>query len=133
MIGLDTNVLVRYLVQDDAGQAEMASRQIESLTADCPGFINRAVLCELVWVLERAYGYAKSTVVDALSQIVRTAQFRVEDLADVVRAIEIYRSRHANFADGLIGMGNHRMGCKTTVTLDRRASRLAEFKHLRGQ
>ena len=72
MIGLDTNILVRYLVEDDAKQASKAAHLIETrCTEDSPGFINRVVLCELVWVLESAYGYPLATVAANTTSTVR--------------------------------------------------------------
>jgi predicted nucleic acid-binding protein len=80
MIGLDTNVLVRYLVQDDPGQSRKATQVIaKQCTRDDPGFINRIVLCELVWVLESAYGYSKDTIVAVLEKLLRTSQLKIED------------------------------------------------------
>ena len=80
MIGIDTNVLVRHLVQDDPRQAHAATQVItKQCTRDNPGFINRIVLCELVWVLESAYGYSKDTIVNVLDRLLRTSQLRVED------------------------------------------------------
>ena len=79
MIGLDTNVLVRHLVQDDPAQSHAATQVItKRCTRDEPGFINRIVLCELVWVLESAYGYSKDTIVVVLDKILRTSQLKIE-------------------------------------------------------
>ena len=64
MIGVDTNVLVRYIVQDDVEQSKIASRFIEGLISSSkPGFVNQIVLCELVWVLKRAYHYDKTIII----------------------------------------------------------------------
>jgi len=80
MTGIDTNVLVRYLVQDDAEQARKATHFISNECAsDNPGLINRIVLCELVWVLESSYGYPRAQVAFTLEKILRTTQFKVED------------------------------------------------------
>ncbi len=79
MTGIDTKVLVRYLVQDDPEQARKATRFITNECAsEDPGFINRIVLSELVWVLETAYGYAREQVSLALGKILRTAHFEIE-------------------------------------------------------
>jgi len=81
VIGLDTNVLVRYLVRDNPDQAQIAAAAIASdCTRESPAFINRIVLCELVWVLESAYGYSKETIIGVLEKVFRTAQFQVEDV-----------------------------------------------------
>jgi predicted nucleic acid-binding protein len=78
MIGIDTNVLVRHLVQDDLRQARAATQVItQRCTRDDPGFINRIVLCELVWVLESAYGYPKVTIVAVLEKCCEPASSRL--------------------------------------------------------
>ena len=80
MIGLDTNVLVRHLIQDEPRQSRVASACIENqCSREEPGFINRVVLCELVWVLESAYGFERARIAPVLESILQTAQFRVED------------------------------------------------------
>ena len=128
MIGLDTNVLVRHLVQDDPGQSRRASRLIsQECTRETPGFINRIVLCELVWVLESAYGYPKETIAGVLEKVLRTSQFRVEDVQSAWTAFRLYRKGKADFADCLLGTVNHRQGCDRTVTFDQHAGRLDGF------
>lgn len=73
MIGLDTNVLVRYIVQDEPAQARSATQLIERvLTPEHPGFVNYVVICELVWVLESAYGFARAQIIPVLRQLLAT-------------------------------------------------------------
>ncbi len=92
MIGIDTNVLVRHLVQDDPRQSHAATQVItKQCTRDNPGFINRIVLCELVWVLESAYGYSKDTIVNVLDRLLRTSQLRVEDAQTAWTAYRLYQ------------------------------------------
>lgn len=130
MTGIDTNVLVRYLVQDDAEQARKATYFITNeCSTDDTGLINRIVLCELVWVLETAYEYPRSAVAMALEKILRTAQFTVEDHQEAWLAFRDYQNG-ADFADALIAAINRRFGCGVTVTFDRRASRPAGFAAL---
>jgi predicted nucleic-acid-binding protein len=129
MIGLDTNVLVRYLVQDDPGQSRKAIQVItKQCTRDDPGFINRIVLCELVWVLESAYGYSKNTIVAVLEKLLRTSQLKVEDVQAAWTAFRMYQKGKADFADCLMGTTNRLEGCETTVTLDQAASKLEGFR-----
>ncbi len=128
MIGLDTNVLVRYLVQDDADQARRAARLIETrCTPDQPGFVNRIVLCELVWVLESCYDQSRDVVAAILSRLLRSAELIIEDAKDAEHAIKAYRGRGVDFADALVGETNRRNGCATTATFDRKAARLESF------
>jgi predicted nucleic-acid-binding protein len=129
MIGLDTNVLVRYLVQDDPGQSRKAKQVItKQCTGDDPGFINRIVLCELVWVLESAYGYSKDTIVTVLEKLLRTSQLKIEDVQAAWTAFRMYQKGKADFADCLMGATNRLGGCETTVSFDQAASRLEGFR-----
>jgi predicted nucleic-acid-binding protein len=124
MIGLDTNVLVRYVVQDDARQARLASKAIEThCSAEHPGFVALLVLVELVWVLDRGYGYSRAQVAAVLEGLVASAELLVEQ-PDLARtAIATYGSTGMDFADCLIGLVNRSRGCTTTLTFDRRAAK----------
>jgi predicted nucleic-acid-binding protein len=120
MTGLDTNVLVRYLTQDDPGQAKKASAIIEEAAMKGEKLlIHPVVLCELVWVLETAYDYGRNDVATTLDRIVRTAQFEIADKEIVWSAWADYRSGKGDFADYLIGRANGRLGAAHTVTFDR--------------
>ena len=74
MIGLDTNVLVRYIVEDDDKQARIATRVIEGCTADAPGFVSHLVLVELIWVLSSCYGADKASLIKVVQQLLQTKQ-----------------------------------------------------------
>ena len=131
MIGLDTNVLVRYLVQDDPGQSRKATQVIaKRCTRDDPGVVNRIVLCELVWVLESAYGYSKDTIVAVLEKLLRTSQLKIEDMQSAWIAFRMYQKGKADFADCLLGTTNRFGGCIETVTFDQAASKLEVFQLL---
>ena len=124
MIGFDTNVLVRYIVQDDPVQADAATRLIESrCTAQTPGYVSALVLMELVWVLTTAYRYEKPTIAAVIAQILRAAEFMVEDRDTVWAALRTCEARAAEFADCLIAARNHAHGVAETYTFDRRAAR----------
>ncbi len=130
MIGVDTNVLVRYLTLDDAQQSAIASKFLDQhCTEEQPGYINRIVQCELVWVLGRAYKYSRKQIAYALEMIFRTRQFRIEDHEAALGALRLYRQGKADYADALMGFSNRSAGCTTTVTFDRNASKLDLFKH----
>ena len=127
MTGIDTNVLVRYLVQDDPDQARKAERFISNeCSAEAPALINRIVMCELVWVLETAYGYPRATVAFALEKILRTTQFLVEDHQSAWLSLREYQAG-GDFADVFIGAVNRELGCSHTVTFDRKAARRSTF------
>ncbi len=128
MIGLDTNVLVRYIVHDDPGQSAAAERLIESrCTAQAPGYVSVPVLVELVWVLTSAYDYEKAAVIPVIRQLLLTAEFEIEDRQTVWAALREFESGGANFADYLIAHRNHARGCTRTYTFDLRAGRGSHF------
>ena len=127
MIGLDTNVLIRHLTQDEPQQAERASALIQTACSiDEPGYINRVVICEIVWVLERAYRYERSLIASCLETILRTADLRVENEKAAWAALARYRDGY-DFADPLIGETNILAGVDKTYTFDKRASELDAF------
>ncbi|MBI5097983.1 MAG: type II toxin-antitoxin system VapC family toxin [Nitrospirae bacterium] len=120
MKGIDTNVLVRYLVMDDEEQAKTASACIKKIADNgelC--FISVIVLCELIWVLESAYEFPKNEIAGAVDKILATKQFEIES-RDVVRfAVNDYREGKGDFADYVIGRKNRLIGCEFTFTFDR--------------
>jgi predicted nucleic-acid-binding protein len=120
VIGLDTNILARYLTQDDPAQSRRANTVIAEATRRgdrCA--VNTIVLCELVWVLRDAYGFDRGTVVTTLEKILDTAQFVVEDRDVARRALADYRQGPGDFSDYLIGWRNRQAGCSETATFDR--------------
>ena len=121
MTGLDTNVLVRYIMQDDVRQARLASELIETFTVDEPGFISLVAVIELVWVLLSSFELARSQVVQALEVLLRTKEIQVENAATVWRAVRLYRASPADFADCLIERSATVAGCTRTMTFDRGA------------
>ena len=131
MIGIDTNVLVRHLVQDDPRQSRVATQVItKQCTRESPGFVNRIVLCELVWVLESAYGYSKETIVNVLDKLLRTSQLKIEDPQSAWTSFRMYQKGKADFSDCLLGTTNRLGGCESTVTFDQTASKLDGFQLL---
>ncbi len=119
MIGLDTNILVRYLTQDDPDQARKATHEIEKgLSAGQLFFIADIVLCELVWVLETAYQYYRREIVPVLENILRTKQFQFENKDLLWKSLADYRNKKGDFADHLIGRAGHKAGCSETLTFD---------------
>lgn len=122
MIGVDTNVLVRYLTQDDPAQARLATKAIEGLTATQPGYLGIVTLVETSWVLRHAYGFDAKDVTEVLEDLVSTDEFVVENPALVGRALEA-AAAGADFADALIADTARQAGCEHTVTFDRRAAK----------
>ena len=131
MIGLDINVLVRYLTRDDAGQYAKAAALIDAAANRGEQFVvNIAVLCELAWVLGSSYRYSREEIAGALEQILATAQFEVERLDDARQALRDFRSTKADFSDALIGRINRSLGAEHTVTFDRSLKAVETFKML---
>jgi predicted nucleic-acid-binding protein len=131
MKALDTNVLVRYLTRDDPAQERAASRFLEAARARSePILVNLIVLCELVWVLGRAYEYSKAEVAAAIEQLLTTEQIVVEEADLAWLALSDFRATKADFADCLIGRKNLRLGSETTVTFDGRLRGLVGFATL---
>ena len=124
MIALDANVLVRYLVRDDAAQAEVARALLETLSPDRRGYVCREVVVELVWVLERAYGFDRDDIATILEQLVTTAGLVIESADDVARAASGYRLGGAGFADRMICAAAQRSGVVDIYTFDRTAAEL---------
>ena len=131
MIGLETNVLIRYLVQDDKTQAAKANKLIEGkLTKDMPGFINHITLVEAVWVLESCYDVKKQEIARIIEQIVSTKQLYLQEIEVVLKALRVFRSNNIDFADALIGTINQALGCEKTYTFDKKPAKLELFEGL---
>jgi predicted nucleic-acid-binding protein len=128
MIGLDTNVLVRYLAQDDPVQSPKAIALIEQgLTEQEPGFISVVAMAETVWVLERAYGIADADIATAIERTLQVESLVVESEQEVFTAMVALKEGHGSFADALIGALGARAGCSRTLTFDQKALRLPGF------
>ena len=131
MKAVDTNVLVRYLVQDDPRQGRRAADFIETAGSGVEQIlIGNIVLCELVWVLESAYEYKKAEIADTIEKTLQAAAFRFES-KDIIRAaLAEYRMSEADFADCLIGRIHRSLGCEATVTFDTGLRKLETFQLL---
>lgn len=123
MIGLDTNVLVRYIMQDDPRQSPLATRTLESLSTESPGFVPLAAIVELAWVLTSAYELSRSQLIEALEALLQTRELSVEHGATVWKGVRLMRSTGADFADCLIACSAGTAGCSRTMTFDRDAAR----------
>ena len=131
MIGIDTNILVRYIVQDDEEQARLAALVLEEKLSDNnQGLVNAVVLCELVWVLRRAYGYRKEQVVEVLRSLLSFADLMIDRVDDAWRALREYETGSADFSDYYIGQMNRTLHAETTYTLDRKAGAGVHFTSL---
>jgi len=125
MIGLDTNVLVRYIMQDDPKQSAKATQLIESLDSDSPGFVSIVSVIELYWVLTSCYALSNVQVKQALEALLRTKQILVDRADQVMRALRVFADGKSDFADCLIERTAAGAGCTGTMTFDTGAAKHA--------
>jgi predicted nucleic-acid-binding protein len=131
MIGLDTNVLVRYLTQDDPIQSPKATDLIErALTESERGYISIVAMVETTWVLERTYRFSATSIAVAIERMLQARVLTVESEQEVFTAMIAMKERRASFSDALVGALGAKAGCSRTVTFDRRAARLENFQLL---
>lgn len=129
MIGLDTNILVRYLTQDDPVQSRIATEIMERrLGEELPGFVSVVVMVETVWVLERAYGFSSPEIATAVERVLQTDVLVVENEREVFTAMTALKEGRGSFADAVIGAVSAKAGCSYTLTFDQKASRLRDFR-----
>ncbi|KJV81170.1 PIN domain protein [Rickettsia hoogstraalii str. RCCE3] len=134
MIGIDTNILIRYLTGDYKVQSIKAIELIEKYSGkENSIFINNIVICvcELVWVLERGYKYSKGQIISVLKEIFSTVEFSFENQQVLWLSVLEYENYKTDFSDILIGKLNIFNGCNYTVTFDKAASELTMFRFLR--
>lgn len=122
MIGLDTNIIIRYLTQDDEKQAKIATQIIENeLNIKNQGFISLIVLVEVVWVLMRCYDQTKSDLYPVINQLLTTKQFQVEKLDYAFIALRKWQQGKGDFSDALIATVAQKENCSYTLTFDKKA------------
>ena len=122
MIGLDTNIVVRYLTHDEPAQTAKAIELFTSLSADAPGFLSLIALVESVWVLERSYRFTKDEIVRVVETFLRGREVIVERAVLVSQALRAFNTTGVDFSDCVIERCGHAAECKYTGTFDRRAT-----------
>jgi predicted nucleic-acid-binding protein len=129
MIGLDTNILVRYLTQDDPIQSRIATGIIERrLTEENPGFVSMVAMVETVWVLDRAYEFSHLEIAAALERMLQIEVLVVEQEEEVFTAMIALKQGQGSFADALIARVGAKAGCSHTLTFDQKALGLPGFE-----
>ncbi|MCX4024722.1 type II toxin-antitoxin system VapC family toxin [Endozoicomonas sp. SM1973] len=122
MFGLDTNVLVRYITQDDPKQAKLATSLIETkLSEQVPGYITLISLVEVFWVLKRAYGAGKAELLEVITTVLTTKKFVVENHREACKALRLYQEGNGDFSDALIAVLSLNEGCAKVYTFDKKA------------
>ena len=125
MTGLDTNVIVRFLMKDDAEQAALATKVFAEFTTAAPGFVCREVLVELVWVLQKIYRLPRTDIADAIEGLLGARELLMEAADRVAIAVDRYRKGGPGLADQMIALAGQGAGCQATVTFDRKATGLS--------
>ena len=124
MIGIDTNVLVRYIAQDDAVQSRRATAFIEKeCSVSVPGYVGLIVLVEVIWVSESSYGATRVEVAEILRRILSIKQLAIENTEMAWKALRLFESSNSDFADCLIAQSASTAGCTKTVTFDKQAAK----------
>lgn len=129
MKALDTNILARYLRDDDPVQSKRAAHFIQrAVRQNEPLYLDHVVLCELVWILRAVYGHRKEEIIKMLDAVLLTGQFQLEDKSSIELALEDYKKSKADFPDCLIGRRNRASGSDATLSFDRRLKNLDTFE-----
>jgi predicted nucleic-acid-binding protein len=131
VIGLDTNVLVRYITQDDAKQSALASKLIEGLNDTSPGFVTLVTLVELAWVLESSYNFSRLQFAEVMQTLISVDAIKIDRAAAVASAVRSYISSSADFSDCLIERLSVNAGCQRTMTFDKAAAKSAGMTLIR--
>ena len=128
MLGIDTNVLVRFLLSDDEAQFQKAKKLIQQeVTAGRGVLVSQLVLLETEWVLRSRYGFSKIQLLEVIASLLDTRDIQLEDEQSVEEAIYQWKEANADFADCLIAARHRRLGCSATATFDARAVKLTGF------
>jgi len=130
MIGIDTNVLLRFFEAGDDSDQTAAARQL--VRDQAPVFVNPIVLAEFAWTLRKTFKLDRATVYDRLAGVVEAPEFTLAYPEAIGRAVKQYKAGAADFSDYLIGELNHVFECDTTLTFDKTAAKTPAFRHLRA-
>ncbi|MHC4873899.1 MAG: PIN domain-containing protein [Planctomycetota bacterium] len=130
MVGIDTNVLVRYITQD-GNEVKAANRFFKKCTAEEQGFISLIVLCEMVWVLSRAYKYSRNDICSIIEKVLTSQELAIENSVVAWHALRSYSQQKADFSDFVIGDIHKENGAEKTVTFDRKAAESSLFTLLK--
>ena len=131
MIGIDTNILVRFIMQDEAAQSRLATRFMSGLTPQAPGYVSVVTLAETSWVLSRTYRATRREIFGAIKLLLESNSVVVERASIVARTLTSYQDSKADFADLLIAESDRVAGCSETVTFDKVAAAHARMRLLR--
>jgi len=131
MIGLDTNILVRYLTHDHPVQTPAAIELINSFTPESPGFISLVVVVELIWVLESSFRFTRAEIASTVETLLRSKELTVERPEIAWQALRSFKIGKADYSDCLIQRCGHAAGCSYTLTFDLKAANTEGMQLLR--
>jgi len=131
MIGLDTNILVRFFTHDDPHQTPLARALVNSLIPENPGFVSLLVVAELVWVLESCYGFSKPEIISSLDSLLRSKEIQIQTPELAWEALRKFTNCRADYVDCLIERCAHAAGCSHTMTFDQKAASTEGMRVLR--
>jgi predicted nucleic-acid-binding protein len=125
MIGIDTNVLLRYIAQDDVAQSRRAATLIEKeCSADKPGYVGLVVLVEVVWVSESIYRATKLEVTEIVRRVLSIKQLVVQDAETAWKALRLFEANNVDFSDCLVACSAVAAGCGSIMTFDKQAAKI---------
>lgn len=131
MIGIDTNILVRYFVKDDISQSTLAKEiLVKNCSQENPGFISSIVLCELIWVLKGTYRYSKDQIIQLVQNLLLAEEICFENHKPSLIALEAFKNGNADFSDYLIANIAQNNGCTEVVTFDKKAGTYNLFSYI---
>ncbi|MCA3182912.1 MULTISPECIES: type II toxin-antitoxin system VapC family toxin [unclassified Cupriavidus] len=128
MIGLDTNILIRYFTRDDPVQTPVADALLDSLSDARRGYVPTVVLAELVWTMDKRYGAGQPELVEIIEYLIGSSDLILESCAVVKSALRLFTATSGDFADCLIHRSCQGAGCHHTATFDRKAARSIGMK-----
>jgi predicted nucleic-acid-binding protein len=123
LTGIDTNILIRYVIQDDPLQFSIASNFLDSLTAENPGYITLVSLAELCWVLIQRYKLPRISFVHSVQSLLASEEIEIQSESIVRQALSLFMKSNADFADCLIAGCSRAAGCAAVVTFDKKAAK----------
>ncbi|PLP99697.1 PIN domain-containing protein [Cupriavidus pauculus] len=128
MIGLDTNILVRYFARDDPVLTPVADALLDSLSDRTREFVPIVFLAELIWTMDKRYEADPPELIDIVEYLIRSSDLVLESQAVVKSALRLFESTYSDFADCLIERSCRSAGCRHTATFDRKAARAIGMK-----
>jgi predicted nucleic-acid-binding protein len=123
LTGIDTNILVRYVIQDDPRQSSIASSFLDSLAAENPGYITLVSLAELCWVFLQRYKLPRTSFTHSVESLLASEEIEIESESIVRQALSLFNQSNADFADCLIAGCSRAAGCDAVVTFDKKAAK----------